>query len=403
MGLLSGSLSPQLWEGLLRLASKLPFAQAVDELGFFWRAIVSEETARRLTERAGAAYVAVQADECARIRRELPAPPQGPAVQQLSLDGVLVHATDGEWVEVKTAAIGEVEQRRGRAGELEAHAMELSYFARAAAVERFTPDLLVELERRGTQTAQTVVSVNDGAAWVQSVLNHYRRDAVRILEFAHATEHLAEAVSAVYGRDTVAMHAWMDEQTALLKDEGPAPVLAALRSLPFAEAADPAAARQVQEQTLGYFVSRLDQMQYPAFVTAGYPIGSGAVESAGKLVVQARLKGSGMRWSRPNLDPMVALRTVVCSHRWAEAWPKIHRHLREQEAHRRHLRWLRRHPPSPVAPPAPAPLAPNLALLRSAAKKFRAGRPHPPRFKDGRPTADHPWRRPLHPRSSQAS
>jgi len=401
LGLLSGSLSPRVWEGLLRLASKLPFAQAVDELGFFWRVAVSEETGRRLTERAGTAYVAIQAEEGARIRRELPEPPQGPAVQQLSLDGVLVHATDGEWVEIKTAAIGELEQRRGRDGALDVHATKLSYFSRALPVEQFTQDLLVEVERRGTQTATAVVSVNDGALWIQGVLDHYRRDAVRILDFAHATEHLAEAASAVYGRDSPAMHAWMDEQTTTYKHQGSTPVLAALRRLPLTQAADRTAAATIQEQTLGYFLARLDQVQYPRFVAAGYPIGSGAVESAGKLVIQARLKGSGMRWSRANLNPMAALRTIVCSGRWAEAWPQIRQHLRAQEAQRRHTAWRRRHPP-PAAPPAPAPPPPDLALLRSAANRLRAGRPHPPRIKDGRPTADHPWRRSLH-RPSQAS
>lgn len=374
----------------------------MEALQFFWRVFVGAETARRLTEHAGAAYVDVQAAECARIRRELPEPPTGPAVQQLSLDGALVHATDGEWVEVKTAVVGEVERRRERDGGLGAHATALSYFSRADPVERFTDDLLVEVERRGTQTAGVVVSVNDGAAWIQGVLDQYRRDAVRILDFAHATEHLAEAASATFGRDTAAMAAWMDEQAAALKDQGPAPVLTAVRALPLAEAADPAGAREVQEQTLGYFLSRLDQVQYPTFAAAGYPIGSGAVESAGKHVIQARLKGSGMRWSRTHLNPLAALRTVVCSGRWAEAWPQIHQHLRAQQAQHHHARWLRHHPP-PLPAPAPPTLSPTeRARLRTIARHLRTGRPHPSYFKDGRPTAGHPWRRPLR-RPTQAS
>lgn len=378
----------------------------MDDLCFFWRVFVSDETARRLTEQAGAAYVDVQAAECARIRRELPEPPAGPAVQQLSLDGALVHATDGEWVEVKTAVIGAVEQRRERDGGLGAHATDLSYFSRADPVESFTADLLVEVERRGTQTAGVVASVNDGAAWIQGVLDQYRRDAVRILDFAHATEHLADAAGAVFGRDTPAMHAWMDEQAAALKEQGPTPVLLALRALPLAEATDPAAAAAAQEQTLGYFLARLDQVQYPAFLAAGYPIGSGAVESAGKLVVQARLKGSGMRWRRANLNPMAALRTVACADRWAEAWPQIRRHLRTQEAQRRHTRWLRHHPPPPLPAPAPPPSPAERGgarrALRTIARHLQAGRPHSPYFNDGRPTADHPWRRPFR-RPAQAS
>ncbi|MGI8914784.1 MAG: hypothetical protein ACR2JY_13560, partial [Chloroflexota bacterium] len=100
------------------MSSRLPFAQAAEELAFYWQAVVSDETARRVTEQAGAAYVAVQTAERERLRRELPEPPTGPALQQLSIAGALVHATDGEWVEVKTAAIGTVTTRIDRDGEV---------------------------------------------------------------------------------------------------------------------------------------------------------------------------------------------------------------------------------------------------------------------------------------------
>jgi len=59
LALVPGSLSPHLLEGLVRVSSRLPFAQAAAELAFFWQAVVSDETARRVTEQAGTAYVGV--------------------------------------------------------------------------------------------------------------------------------------------------------------------------------------------------------------------------------------------------------------------------------------------------------------------------------------------------------
>ena len=50
-------------------------------------------------------------------------------------------------------------------------------------------------------------------------------------------------------------------------------------------------------------------IRYADFQAMGYLIGIGAVESANKLVVKARLKGSGMHWARAHVNPMVALRT----------------------------------------------------------------------------------------------
>jgi hypothetical protein len=44
-------------------------------------------------------------------------------------------------------------------------------------------------------------------------------------------------------------------------------------------------------------------MQYPTYQEAGWPIGSGSVESANKLVVEARLKGVGMRLPSAERQP----------------------------------------------------------------------------------------------------
>ena len=48
-------------------------------------------------------------------------------------------------------------------------------------------------------------------------------------------------------------------------------------------------------------------MNYPSYRQQGLPIGSGLVESAGKHVVQTRMKRAGMRWSDEGGDAMLAL------------------------------------------------------------------------------------------------
>ena len=93
-------------------------------------------------------------------------------------------------------------------------------------------------------------------------------------------------------------------------------------------AVDSSAAVEDRDRTMTYFTKRLEQVDYAAFQAAGYPIGSGSTESANKIVVEARLKGSGMHWARAHVDPLVALRTVACTNRWSEAWPRISARLR---------------------------------------------------------------------------
>lgn len=101
-----GVLAPDLHEQLVRLSSRMPFECAVRELHSFTRSHISEPTARRLTLSAGRAWVELETEGAKRIERELPAPPQGPAFQQLSVDGAMVPLVGGEWAEVKTLVIG---------------------------------------------------------------------------------------------------------------------------------------------------------------------------------------------------------------------------------------------------------------------------------------------------------
>ena len=177
-----------------------------------------------------------------------------------------------------------------------------------------------------------------------------------------------------------------------LKHDGPSAVLAEVRTL---VSQHPAQTALVSH--LGYLEKRAAHLRYPEFQAAGWPIGDGAVESANKLVVEARLKGSGMHWARGHVDALLALRNIVCSDRWAEAWPQITQTLRQQRQQQRRTRHDRRRQapaPTPVltaqpVKPATAPSALCVAHCvppRETPAQHTATEPR-------RPPANHPWRR----------
>lgn len=389
LGLLPGTLTPWLHERLVRLESWMPFAQAARELGALTRApsgtLVSASAAERLAEAAGAAYVAEQAAAMAALEQHPTPEPAGPAVLQLSVDGAMVSLVHRQWVEVKTLAVGRVAQEPN--GEVRAH--EPSYFSRRTDAATFRRLALAETHRRGVTTADTVVAVQDGADWLQGFIDFHRRDAVRVLDFPHAVEYVARAGHEALGvgmAATDASKAWLATQAHALKHDGPAPVPAALRALPGGEHRDAA---------LGYLEPRLAQLQYPAFRAQGYPIGSGLVEGANKVVVEARLKGSGKHCAPQSVDPMLAHRTIVCADRWREAWPQISARLRADAQARRHrLRAARRAAAQPAAHlPTSTPTA---TLLTDNAPPTMSTTPPPTTPKmivDGRPTKAHPWNR----------
>jgi hypothetical protein len=236
-----------------------------------------------------------------------------------------------------------------------------------------------------------------GQSGVQGFIDHQRQDAVRILDFAHALEHLGAVAHSHFGPGTPAASDWLGQQAHALRHGQEATVLDALVTL--ATTGSPEA-RSVTRATLAYLSQRLAQMHYATFVAAGYPIGSGCVESANKLVVEARLKGSGMHWCREHVNPMLALRTAIANRRWDAVWPDLWTAWRAQARACAQARRAR-HQATTVdcADAARLVAGPHGSVDFPAVidEPLPASEPPPPpRAKtivNGQPTKDHPWNR----------
>jgi hypothetical protein len=355
----------------------MPFGKSAQMLDQILQIKVSTATSRRYTEAAGAAYEAVQSDEVDRIERTVPPAPSGAAKQMFSVDGAMVPLVKGEWAEVKTLVVGEVSSAVQTDGSQIVQTQQLSYFSRLTDADSFNRLALVETQRRGLENAQQVAAVVDGAEWIQGFIDTHRPDAVRILDFPHAAQRVGQINQLIFDED---QGQWLGDQLHTLKHEGPKDVLAELGRLQQDYPDQPLIA-----ENLLYLQKRQSQMQYPTYQAQGWPIGSGSVESANKLVVEARLKGAGMHWSRPQVNPMLALRNIVCSDRWSEAWPQIADRLRFQTTQHRRQQQKQRRPQL-----QPRPLLDDLPL---APFPTEPSPPPSPPTKPYRPPPNHPWRR----------
>src|SRR5438874_9702021 len=221
LGLLAGGLTPRAEETLVRLATWMPYAQAQELLADLVGIQVSKATARRATLHTGEAALWLDEAEVERLEQEVPQGRDGADKQQLSADGAMVHLVGGEWAEVKTLVMGEV--TRNKRGEV--CTQQISSFSRLADAEHFAEAALVETHRRGLERAAEVCAVQDGAEWLQGLVDHHRADAVRILDFAHAASAISdigEAVRAAGGRLPTS---WLEGVLHRLKHQGPARVL----------------------------------------------------------------------------------------------------------------------------------------------------------------------------------
>lgn len=302
----------------------MPFAKAAAMLSSFTHTSVSESSAQRLTEAIGLAYEAVQLAEVEQIERDWPEVETGPDKLIVSLDGAFVPLLHSEWAEVKTLVVGEVAEPTVLEGKTLVSTQCHSYFSRLAEAEQFQRLTLGELYRRRLETAEQVATVSDGAEWIQGWIDFHCPQATRILDFPHAAQRICQIGEAVLGAEHACLRAWQTRQLHALKHEDPQALLESLRTFAALHLTVPVVA-----ENLCYLEKRLSQMQYRHFQAEGWPIGSGIVESANKLVVEVRLKGAGMHWSRLSVNGMLALRNAVCNDRWAEAWQQSSMQIRQ--------------------------------------------------------------------------
>jgi hypothetical protein len=342
---------------LTRLATLAPFEEAKASLDELLGVHVSASLARRACLQAGRASVQVQNEQAnpqAQVREEPPA-------QQMvmSTDGAFVALTSGEWAEIKLLSLGEVDAQAEKVEEV--HTINISYFGRLEEASVFSDQVSGEIRRRGIERAPSVCAVQDGALWLQQVVQDHRQDALRILDFAHAAEYISAIGEAVQARGWHLPAHWLQSVLHRLKHDGPDRVLEHLHWL-CKRLNDPEITKKER-----YLSRRREQMRYPVFREAGWPIGSGMVESGHKVVMQARLKGAGMRWERNTVNPMLALRMALCNDRWLENWQQ---QWTEQQTTREQRRWhhqqqrvLKRQEHAKevrtqVAPPPPPPSVP---------------------------------------------
>jgi hypothetical protein len=334
-------LSAELQAWVAETGGELPFQQAAERLGRLAGIELGIETVRTHTEQVGTALVERQRAATATVAQtQEAAEPLDTAPELLvaEVDGVHVRFQDG-WHEAK---VGEIAGCHVGNGLPSTHPMARppvlvapSYVATRAPVGEFGPLFLAEAARRGalevvdwTQPAATdprlrlvgpaeahlrpVVVLGDGAHWIwELAAEHFGVQRIEIVDYWHATEHVWTVARALLGEDSDAAGVWAEAWCIDLLEHGPQPLLAALRS---AEPPDAAAAEVVRVER-GYFTTNTARMDYPTFRAQGLPIGSGAVESAAKHVVQVRMKRSGMRWSDAGGQALLALCAYRASNR----------------------------------------------------------------------------------------
>lgn len=383
-------------ETIIRLSSKLPFREAATEVTYSHQTSVSEATCRRYTYRHGQAAEAV-------AQQASPPLPEGeliepPEKMMFSVDGSFIHLINGEWREVKSIAIGEFRNKDEKGTTDKVKTTNLSYFTRCFNAREFEQDALAEFQRRRVEEAKTVVSVNDGAVWIQHFIDYHCPTAIRILDFAHALSYVGDAGKTIWRDDSEIFPQWFARCAHQLKHKPPQHTLAEIKLL-YPKAQND---QQIAElDRVHFYLQRRQKLiDYPFFQKRGYPIGSGCVESGHKVVVQRRLKGAGMRWAEEHVNPLLALRDLICNDRWQTGWQDsvIYQQQQRDQKRRQRVQAKQPQPSKPITFKALEATGQLPSLPPKKTKETYSNNSNPEDKRVvWRPAEDHPWKQNIWP------
>jgi hypothetical protein len=170
--------------------------------------------------------------------------------------------------------------------------------------------------RRGLDRCPRLSSVNDGAEWIERITATNFPGIQQIVDWPHGSGKLWLVAKTVWGEGTTEAQTWAEEHLDWLWHGQVAQVVTALQELDLRQAQWPPEVHPVAD----YFKTRQERMRYDQFRAAGYPIGSGTVESGANTVVHHRLKRPGRGWQRDNGQGMLAGLSELHSGRFERAW-----------------------------------------------------------------------------------
>jgi hypothetical protein len=315
-----------------REASCQSFDNAARALNEDWGTNLDGKQVQRWAQRLGQSLVERQRRQVEAYERgELPLPPpNGPQLLVIGMDGGRVQGVEknaesgSRWKEDKVLTVSSY--LKGDADRKPPTALVSTYVATMADAGAFGPMARVESERRGLRQAVEAVVIGDGGNWIDPLCQRHFPHCPRIIDYYHAVEHLHESARAASGEDAAAAGTLGGEWKDLLYDGKVGEVIDRLkreagRLGEVQEGDAPGHPRRVLARDVGYFSTHAAHMDYPAYRTRGWPIGSGLVESGVKLM-NKRVKGTEQFWREQKVETILALRCLWLSQdqRWQHYW-----------------------------------------------------------------------------------
>jgi hypothetical protein len=293
----------------VEVARDMSFAKAQEKLSVLLGRNLSAHTIRRITTEVGAVADAMEREAGEKVQADREAMAQQIVGRlYLEADGVMVHHTQG-WQETKVLICRWQDAREK---------WHKKVLCRDEGIEAFAPMAWACMHGCGLDNARQSVLLGDGIPWIWNHLGPIADEAVQILDWYHAKEHLWKAARGVYGEGTEACKTFADGLETLLWESKSKALLERLE-----QTKRKLRSKSKRAEICGlasYLQTHEERMDYKKYREQGLDIGSGAVEGACENHVHYRMKRGSPRWSDRACQSMLSLRSCYANGQREVLW-----------------------------------------------------------------------------------
>ena len=170
--------------------------------------------------------------------------------------------------------------------------------------------------------------IGDGAGWIWDTVQAIFPDCRQVLDYFHCAQHLHDFAQIHFGQNAKARE-WVEQAKVRLFHNNVTGVLIGLNNLKCRTTES----QQARAKLVRYLKNNKARISYGKLRRGGYPLGSGAIESANKFICHVRLKRSGAWWRIDNANSVLKLRCAKYNAKFDDAFAELEAANRKQPQH----------------------------------------------------------------------
>jgi len=174
------------------------------------------------------------------------------------------------------------------------------------------------LKKLNICAAEQILFVADGALWIWERVKKLAIELkikassfYELIDFYHVVEHLNALAKMKSDWSEKQRKSWVKKQRHNLRWNEPSSVIESIKLI------CKGSRNKLLKREREYFIKNIARMKYHEIAEKNMPIGSGAIESSIRRVINMRLKGPCIFWHSDTADEMILLRSYHKSGRWS--------------------------------------------------------------------------------------